>query len=254
MRSRTIAAALLTSSSALAVETPDARDSALPCRPTVSCTADITAPGTLEAELGVQATKSISTYSRNVPLLFKLTVTKFLQLQLGSNGATFTEPAKNFYVDNVLFGAKIHFQDQTKYGPSFAVTALVGVPVSNVNGLEAFVTGHASKDIGPIHADLNAGIAESALDSTPVSQPFVAFALGAPVVPKLLGVTLETYYFADAPPAAPHDGGVRFALTLAPRPWLVFDAGGDVGFFPSVRSFSAFFGMTLVPAIFWRTK
>jgi hypothetical protein len=234
------------------VETPDARDAALPCRPTISCTADITAPGTLETELGFQAAKGDFTYTRNFPLLFKLTITKLLQLQLGSNGATFTLPARNLFFDNLLVGAKLHVQDQTKYGPSFAVTGLVGIPLSNVNGLEAYVTGHASKDIGPIHADLNAGIAETTLDTTPVSQPFVAFALSTTVVSKLVGVALETYYFADSPPTAPHDGGVRFALTLTPKPWLVFDAGGDVGFFPSVRAFSAFFGMTVIPAIFWR--
>jgi hypothetical protein len=36
------------------------------------------------------------------------------------------------------------------------------------------------------------------------------------------------------------------------RPWLVVDAGGDAGFFPSTRSVSVFLGMTIVPVVLWR--
>ncbi len=244
-------ALVLTSVPALAVETPDARDHALPCRPTISCTADIAAPGTFEVELGWGASKGTFGSTRIVPFLLKQTLTKMLQLQVGSNGVTYGQPARNLYFDNLFMGAKLHLADQDKWAPSFAVTALVGVPLNNVNGLEALVTGHASKDIGPIHGDLNLGIAEVALDTTPVSQGFGAFALSASL-PGSFGVAAEVYYFTDSPPLAPHDGGVRFVLTTAPKPWLVFDMGADAGFFPSVRAFTLFFGMTIVPVVFWR--
>lgn len=229
---------------------PIATDQALPCRPTVSCTADFAKPGTLEVEAGFQAARGDFAYTRNFPFLFKVTATKLLQLQVGSNGATWLLPSRTLYFDDLLVGAKLHFTDQSKYGPSFAVTALIGVPT--YNGLEAFVTLHASKDIGPIHVDANLGISEFELDTTPVSQGFGAIAVSTSIPSTPFGVAVETYYFTDSPPVAPHDGGVRFALTTSPKPWLVFDAGGDVGFFPSVRAFSTFFGVTFIPAVFWR--
>jgi len=232
------------------IEFPDARDHVAPCRPTISCTADFASPGTLEAELGYQAAKGEFSYVRTFPYLFKLTLSKLLQLQVGGNGVTWAEPSRSLYFDNVQLGAKIHITDQSKYGPSFAVTGLVGLPIQS--GLQAFVTLHASKDLGPLHADANAGVAELAIDTTPISQAFFAFALSTSIQKSPFGLALETYYFSDSPPTAPHDGGVRFVLTATPKPWLVFDMGGDVGFFPSVRSFSVFFGMSFVPAVFWR--
>jgi hypothetical protein len=36
--------------SAASAELPDARDTSRPCRPTISCTAEIVSPGTLEVE------------------------------------------------------------------------------------------------------------------------------------------------------------------------------------------------------------
>lgn len=234
------------------VDFPDARDHAAPCRPTVSCTADLATPGTLETEIGYYAAKGNASYVRTSPYLFKLTVTPLLQLQVGGNGATWTLPSRALFFDNVDLGAKLHFADQTKYAPSVAVTALVGIPIES--GLQAFVTLHASKDFGPIHADVNLGVSEYSLDTKPVSQGFGAVALSTSIPRTPFGVVVEMYYFTDSPPAAPHDGGVRFALTTTPKPWLVFDAGGDIGFFPSVRSFSVFFGATFIPAVFWRKK
>ncbi len=249
MRVSVFAITCFATTSALAAEVPDDRDHALPCRPTVSCTADLAAPGTLEVEAGYYAEKSLATYTRNAPFLLKQTVSKLLQLQLGSNGATFAVPSRDVFFDNLLVGAKLHLSDQSKTAPSFAVTALVGIPIHS--SLSAFVTGHASKDFGPIHLDVNLGASEYSIDTTAVSQGFGAIALSASL-PAPFGAAVETYYFTDSPPTAPHDGGFRFVLTATPKPWLVFDAGGDVGFFPSVRSFSVFFGMTIVPVVFWR--
>jgi hypothetical protein len=38
---------------------------------------------------------------------------------------------------------------------------------------------------------------------------------------------------------------------MAPRPWLVFDVGGDVGYFADARAYSSFVGMTIVPVRLW---
>jgi len=81
-------------------------------------------------------------------------------------------------------------------------------------------------------------------------EPFTALALSTSPVPPF-GFALEGYAFADARSYAARDGGVRGAVTLTPRPWLVFDFGGDVGWFPSTHAFSLFFGVTVIPAIVW---
>jgi len=236
------------------VTPPNVSDHAVPCRPTVSCTADLASPGTLEVEAGYYFQRNNDAVaSRNFPFLFKQTLNKILQLQVGSNGLTVLTPGGGMspYFDNVVAGAKLHLGDQGKIAPSLAITALVGIPIHT--NLAVLVTGHASKDMGPIHADANVGLMASTLnaDNSPVSQAFFAVALST-TLPPPFGIALESYYFSDAPPMYPHDGGVRMAISVTPKPWLVLDFGGDVGFFPSVRSFSAFFGMTIVPVVFWR--
>jgi hypothetical protein len=47
------------------------------------------------------------------------------------------------------------------------------------------------------------------------------------------------------------DGGFLCAVSHSPRAWLMFDAGGDIGWYPSTRAFSLFVGMTLIPVVLW---
>jgi hypothetical protein len=62
----------------------------------------------------------------------------------------------------------------------------------------------------------------------------------------------EAYSFSDAAPVGPRDGGFLFAVSHSPRTWLVFDAGGDLGSFPSTRAYSVFIGASFIPAVLWR--
>src|SRR5262249_45011337 len=129
--------------------------------------------------------------------------------------------------------------------------AQASLPVFASGNDGAFLTAHASKDVGPLHADWNVGADLWFGDGDAAAQPFTAFALSAsPVQP--FGVALEAYVFGDAQPYAPRDGGFRAAVTTSPRPWLIFDFGGDVGWFPSTHGHSLFVGMTVVPVVFWR--
>ncbi len=197
------------------------------------------------------ATQSVVT--RTFSFLFKQTLSKMFQLQVGSpNGLTvLTGHSGTPFFDDIVAGVKFHLMDQATFIPSLAITALVGIPTHD--NLLVLVTGHASKDFGPIHADFNAGVTSTTNpDTTPANQALVALALSTSIPKSPFGVAVETYYFSDAPPALPHDGGLRVVLTMTPRPWLVFDVGGDAGFFPSVRSFSAFLGMTVVPVVLFR--
>jgi hypothetical protein len=253
-----ILAALLHEHAALGVEGPSDSDAARPCRPTVSCTADITAPGSLEAEVGALYSKLGSDgRAWAYPVLLKQTFTPLLQIQVGSNGYTVLHSAPGVpaarRIDNLVVGPKLHLLDQGFIAPSIALSAQASLPVFATGNDAAFFTGHASKDLGPVHIDWNVGLDIWWGDggNSAVTQPFTALALSASPLPPF-GLALEGYAFASAQPYAPRDGGVRAAITSTPRPWMVFDFGGDVGWFPSTRAFSLFVGMTLVPVIFWR--
>jgi hypothetical protein len=58
--------------------------------------------------------------------------------------------------------------------------------------------------------------------------------------------------FSDAAPVTSRDAGLRGALTYSPRPWLVIDAGADLGLYFSTRRYTVFAGLTVIPVVFWR--
>jgi hypothetical protein len=255
------ALALLTATSyaapARALSPPDDEAKSLPCRPTIACTADIVKPGSFELETGMLYRNFGGTRQWTIPFLAKLSVTNVLQIQIGSNGFTTlvdSSPAVHF-LDNLTFGMKLHVLDQGKLAPALAFSGAVGVPVMTAQpgftpDFDAFATAYVTKDFGPLHADLNLGINDWAVGDATIAQEWVALALSVPL-PHPFGAMVENYYFSDALPFSGKDGGCLFALSLTPRPWLVFDFGGDIGYFPETRSYSAFVGMTVVPFLLW---
>jgi hypothetical protein len=248
---------LLDASHVVAVELPGETTVARPCRPTVSCTADLTAPGVLETEVGVTA----STLGRDerlwaYPILVKQTLARLVQLQVGSNGYTALRDVHGASLeralDNVAAGPKLHVLDQSELAPSVALTLQGSIPLVHGGADGVLATAHASKDAGPVHFDWNVGLdtwwrgGESAS-----TQPFTALAASAtPFGP--IGIALEAYAFGNAAPYLPRDGGGRLAVTLTPRPWLVFDVGGDVGWYPSTHGHTVFLGMTVIPLVLWQ--
>jgi hypothetical protein len=255
-------ALLATPSGARAADTPDARDKTLPCRPTIACTADFVPPGTVDLEagalfrrLGPSIRGAAGTRQWTFPFLAKLTLEPWVQLQVGSNGLTAaTGLAPQDFFDDLVVGPKFHLFDQTPTTPSISVSAEVSVPTFPGQGylrtVDAFFTAYVTKDLGPVHADFNAACNVWRVDQ-PLPQVLVALALTANVPPPF-GVMGEAYYFSNAPPVAPKDGGLLFAFTHSPRPWLVFDVGADIGWFPSSRAYSLFFGMAIIPVVLWR--
>ena len=240
---------------------PNDTEVTLPCRPTIACTADLVHPGAVEIESGALYRRAGGPRHKGVwmfPVLGKLTLVEQLQLQLGSNGYTTTvSPPTERYLDDLVITPKVHFLDQTKYLPSLAVSAELSVPTLRATGYlrtyDAFFTGYVTKDFGPVHADLNAGVNLWRIEDHPAPQAFTALALSGGLVGPF-GVMLEGYVFSDALPVSRRDGGLLFAISHSPKPWLMFDVGGDIGFFPSTHSFATFFGMTIVPVVLWRPK
>jgi hypothetical protein len=246
----------LTLPSARAAEPPNHDDVARPCRPTVSCTAELAAPGTLEVEAGAQSSRA-SDGSRTVtfPFLFKQTLTPWLEAQLGSNGYTANVGRVSArYLDNLAIGTKLNVLHQGKVAPAISMTALASFPTFERPGYARFVdasfTGHASKDVGPVHVDANVGVQVFRLEHA-VPQAFGALA-GSVGLPAPFGASLELYGFSEAGSIASRDAGVRGVLSMSPRPWWVLDIGADAGLFPSTRVYTLFFGMTVIPVVFWR--
>ena len=179
--------------------------------------------------VSVQQAAGAAAGSWTYPFLLKQTFTKLVQLQVGSNGLTtiLAPPTPSIqYLDNVIVGPKFHFLDQGKFLPSLALTLQASIPSFESKGYvrvyDAFVTGHASKDVGPIHADFNVAAYLWGIDDAPRTQVFTALAFSMGLAPPL-GAAVEVYDLTDASPWASKDGGVRTLLTVTPRPWLVFD-------------------------------
>jgi hypothetical protein len=255
---------------ARAAEAPDDRDKALPCRPTIACTADLVLPGTLDVETGVlfrrlagsstanaSAASAGETRQWSFPFLAKLTLTPWLQVQAGSNGFTTARgDMPETFFDDALVAAKFHLHDQTDLSPSLSLSAQASIPTAGgqlgyLRTFDASFVAYVTKDVGPVHVDFNAALDVWRIEGSPLAQGLVALALTANTPPPF-GVMGEAYMQTDAGPVSSRDGGFLFAFTHSPRPWLVFDIGADVGFFPSTRSYSLFIGMSFVPVVFWR--
>ena len=252
--------ASLLPASARAADLPADDTHVLPCRPTIACTADIVAPGVFELETGalyrhLGSPGPVWTF----PFLAKLTLAKWIQVQAGSNGFTQAiDPGVAQYLDDLTVTAKFHLTDADPHGatPSVSASAGFSFPAStNQEGFaptyDATFTAYASKDFGPIHADANLALELWRIDASATAQELATLALSL-ALPPPFGVMAEAYYFSPADPVATRDGGILFAVSHSPRPWLTFDAGGDVGYFPSTRSFSVFVGMTIAPVVFWK--
>jgi hypothetical protein len=227
--------------------------SALPCRPTIACTADIVPSGTFELEAGYLYRRLAHDKNQSsVPFLLKLSLTDALQLQVGSNGPTFA-PMQSFF-DDVVAGLKLRVHRQTERTPSLAVSALVSVPTAEAMGYlrtyDALLAAYVTKDIGWLHADFNVGLNLWRVESEPLTQLWTALALSVPVG-RGFGAMVEGYVFSDAAPIAERDAGVLSAISYQPRPWLVIDAGPDVGLVRDTRTVSAFVGVTIDPVALW---
>jgi hypothetical protein len=175
-------------------------------------------------------------------------------VQLGSDGYTRTDTAR--YVDDVVAGVKLHVVDQAARAPALAITASASIPTAAQRGyvrtFDAALVGHASKDLGPLHLDLNAGLTVDQLDGPRAYQPWTALAATCAATPRI-GLALEPHYFAAAVPFAARDVGAIAAVEVAARDWLVIDAAIDlVGW--DQRSVTAIVGASVAPARLWGTR
>ena len=231
---------------------------ALPCRPTIACTADIVPAGTLELEAGILRRRFPGDGAQwTAPFLLKLSAARWLQVQVGSNGYTILrgERVPGEYIDDLTIGPKFHVADQTARRPSLSISADLSIPTFHHAGYlrtyDLLLTLYATKDLGPLHVDLNAGLNVWRIDEDPLPQEFLALAASITVAGPLAAMA-ELYCFSDAAPVARRDAGVLVAAAYSTRQWLIFDAGGDLSLMRATRLFSLFAGMTVIPGALWR--
>ena len=247
---------LLQFGTAFAVEGPS-DEHALPCRPTIACTADLVPPGDFEIEAGYLLRRfRDTTLQHSTPLLLKLTLATWVQLQVGSNGGIFASgPAPVKYLDDILVGLKLHLIDQEKRFPSLSFSAALSIPTpAQPEALRTYdleMIAYVTKDISKLHADLNLGLNIWQLNA-PLIQIWAALALSVEL-PRHTCVMAEGYVFGDAGPIAPRDAGLLMAACWSPRSFVTFDAGVDVGL-GAARLVSAFVGMTIIPIRFWHPR
>lgn len=250
-------ALLLLSSTARAVSGPG-DEHALPCRPTIACTADLVSPGALEIESGYIFRRfAEGALQHSTPVLVKLTVARWAQLQVGTNGGIFaTQPLPASYLDDVVIGAKFHLHDQEPRFPSLSLSLEVSLPTPaqppDVRSYDLLFTAYVTKDFGRLHADLNFGVNLWRVEQPLLLQAWIALAVSTEL-PRHFSIMAEGYAFTDASPLAPRDTGLLVAVAWSPRTYLTFDLGGDVGLGAS-RQLSAFVGMTVVPLRLWTSK
>jgi hypothetical protein len=252
--------AVLAATTGAAAEDSDGTLKVLPCRPTISCSADIVPPGALEIELGYAARHvRPDGFFHIQPILAKLTILKWLQVQLGTNGYVLTsgDVSRSLrYLDDVSVGLKLHFLDQSALAPSLAASAALNIPTPYRNdsfpfAYDASFWVYASKDYGPLHVDLNGGLNIWQFDIRERSlQPFVSLA-AAIALPLRLGAMAEGYWFDDGGPIALRDAGLLTAASYAPSPRVLFDAGVDWSFVPATRTVTLFTGVTFIPGRLW---
>jgi len=221
------------------------------CRPTIACMAEIVPAGYFEVEAGYYGRQSGS-FANSGQLLLKYSLLDNLQLQVGTNnvflaGAGLTPRA----FDGVMPGLKWKINGQGTFMPSNAISVHLNMPTHGFADAaqktwDFQAWWYVSKDIFRVHADFNLMVNVADLRGTPIPQGLATVAVSYDIG-RGFGVFSEIYSAFGNAQATPLDGGSLNGFTWAPVDEVIFDIGGDIGFYRDTRAFSVFAGVTFVP-------
>ncbi len=222
------------------------------CRPTIACMAELVPAGYFEVEAGYGGRQSAGQFANSGQLLLKYSLLDHLQLQLATNnvflvGAGLTPRA----FDGVMPGLKWKVNDQGTWAPSNALSVHLMMPThgfadASQKTWDLQAWWYLSKDVAFVHADFNLMLSVTNLGGTPVPQGLSTLAVAFDLTHGF-GFFTEVYSTWGNAQAVPLDGGSLNGFSYAPIDELVFDVGGDVGFYPGTRAFTVFAGVTFVP-------
>lgn len=218
-----------------------------PCRPTFSCTADLTPKGGFEIEGGYTDQIFPTGTQSSTPLLLKLTVLDSLQAQIGGNGyVTDTTNGANYgYFDDIAVGLKYQFLRQNNYLPSMAITGTSSINTPRNPGYDFdrdSLVFHLSETYKWLHADFNYGLVFLRGEGN-FTQSYVALAFTASVADRI-NVVLEGSTFSSAGSATDQNNDLIEAVQYSPKPWLTFDLAAGEGFYQRYTTFSCIAGVT----------
>ncbi len=228
------------------------RVSTLACRPTIACMAEIVPKGFFEVEAGYGGRASAGALAHSGQLLLKYSLLDTVQLQLATNNLFLVgQGLAPRAVDGVMPGLKVKFNDQGEVMPSNGISVHVAFPTHGFEGaaqrtIDASAWWYISKDVGPVHGDINFAVNVFDVTHNPTPQGLMTLALSMPIGFGF-GVMSEAYTLFGNVEAVPVDGGWLNAISYSPIPEIAFDAGADVGFYWQTRTVSFFAGITFVP-------
>jgi hypothetical protein len=224
-----------------------------PCRPTIACMASFVPAGNIEVESGYQLSQSADAeIEHSMQVLFKVSATNWLQLQVGTNGLFALNQRQTQFGDGVWFQPKFWILSQTDKLIDAGMSFGLGVPTRpNGDGLisssiDSWVWLYASKDIGKIHVDFNAALLASSVTRIPQFQFLFDLALAFDAGHGFTYAS-ELYLFSNIEngPVSAADLGWLNSIGYSIVPNVVFDIGVDVNLLASTRVINAFAGLTL---------
>jgi hypothetical protein len=223
--------ALLLGIAASALAQADPRD-AQPERPTVATHAGTVAPGYIEIETGAQFDRvAPHSYAFTMPNVFKFGVISRSQLEIMA--PALRPSGGNAGVGDVAAAFKWRIADVTPLGRIALQPALKLSTGDLASGTGTGTTDVAllliaSKSLGPVEMDLNAGYTRRSGngDAVPRNATLWTASFGGPAV-GAVGWVAEMFGYPATSGAAGQSAtaAVLAGPTFMARPWLVFDAG-----------------------------
>ncbi len=168
------------------------RVSTLACRPTIACMAEIVPKGFFEVEAGYGGRASAGALAHSGQLLLKYSLLDTVQLQLATNNLFLVgQGLAPRAVDGVMPGLKVKFNDQGEVMPSNGISVHVAFPTHGFEGaaqrtIDASAWWYISKDVGPVHGDINFAVNVFDVTHNPTPQGLMTLALSssAPCRPR----------------------------------------------------------------------
>jgi len=206
---------------------------AQPERPTVATHAGTVARGWVELEAGLEADRGPGDASNHITtLVTKIGVGTSTQLSIGINGSTPDGGRTGF--GDLSVGLKMRLLEDYPVLGDFAIQPSLKLPTGSLSRgtgtgtTDASLLLISSRDVGPVHIDLNAGYTRRSGDGSdaPRDQWLWTASFGGAIAGKA-SWTAELYGYPGSGGNATQVG-LLFGPTLAVYDWLVLDIGAIV--------------------------